>query len=111
MPNQCWQSDFTHWRLHNGHDAQILPWLDDHSRFLISATAHQTVTGGSVLDTFRAACTRHGMPQSTLTDNGMVFTTRHRGGANAFEIELANLASSRRTAPPTIPRPKAKSNA
>jgi transposase InsO family protein len=108
LPNQCWQSDFTHWRLHNGHDAQILLWLDDHSRFLISATAHQTVTGGSVLDTFRAACTRHGMPQSTLTDNGMVFTTRHRGGANAFEIELANLGIEQKNGTPNHPQTQGK---
>ena len=40
------------------------------------------------MDTFRAACTTHGTPQSTLTDNGLVFTTRHRGGPNGFEIEL-----------------------
>ena len=38
LPNQCWQSDFTHWPLGSGQDAQILLWLDDHSRFPISAT-------------------------------------------------------------------------
>lgn len=31
---------------------------------------------------------RHGIPASTLTDNGFVFTTRHRFGPNAFEVEL-----------------------
>ncbi|MFV0406220.1 MAG: helix-turn-helix domain-containing protein [Propioniciclava sp.] len=40
QPNGCWQSDFTHWRLANGSDVEILNWLDDHSRYLLSATVH-----------------------------------------------------------------------
>ena len=31
QPNECWQSDFTHWRLADGADVEILNWLDDHS--------------------------------------------------------------------------------
>src|SRR4029079_4434022 len=45
-----------------------------------------------VVNTFQAAIALHGPPCSTLTDNGMVFTTRlagGRGGRNAFETELA----------------------
>jgi hypothetical protein len=33
-----------------------------------------------VLEEFRAAMHEHGIPASTLTDNGMVFTTRLSGG-------------------------------
>jgi transposase InsO family protein len=29
LPNETWQSDFTNWRLANGHDAEILLWLED----------------------------------------------------------------------------------
>ena len=46
-----------------------------------------------VLTTFRNTTTRHGLPASTLTDNGMVFTARYaggRGGRNAFEAELVH---------------------
>ena len=50
LPNECWQADFTHWTLADGTDAEILLWLDDHSRYLISATAHQPVTGRTVLE-------------------------------------------------------------
>ncbi len=32
QPNETWQSDFTHWRLADGTDIEILNWLDDHSR-------------------------------------------------------------------------------
>ena len=49
LPNQCWQSDFTHYRLTRpdgspGPDAEILGWLDDHSRLVLSLTAHQERT-------------------------------------------------------------------
>ena len=108
LPNECWQSDFTHWRLKTGRDAEILLWLDDHSRYLISATAHTPVTGTRVLDTFRAACALHGPPQSTLTDNGFVFTTRHRGAPNAFEVELANLGIAQKNGTPNHPQTQGK---
>src|SRR4029077_1108107 len=59
MPNQCWQSDFTHYTLADGSDAEILTWLDDHSRYALSVTAHRRVTGQAVLAAFRAAAARH----------------------------------------------------
>jgi transposase InsO family protein len=96
MPNETWQADFTHYQLTQpdgtrGPDTEILTWLDDCSRAALSVTAHARVTGPIVLATFRATATRHGTPASTLTDNGMVFTTRlsgGKGGRNAPETEL-----------------------
>ena len=41
QPNEMWQSDFIHWRLVDGTDVEVLNWLDDHSRYLLSATVHQ----------------------------------------------------------------------
>jgi hypothetical protein len=38
-----------------------------------------------VVATFRAATDAHGIPASTLTDNGLVFTTRFLHGPNGFE--------------------------
>ncbi len=108
LPNECWQADFTHWTLTGGRDTEILLWVDDHSRFLISATAHTPVTGHIVVDTFRAACTRHGTPQSTLTDNGLVFTTRHRGGPNKFEVELLVLGVTQKNGTPNHPQTQGK---
>jgi len=43
-------------------------WLDDHSRYAVSVTAHAPVTGPVVLAAFRGAIARHGTPASTLTD-------------------------------------------
>jgi transposase len=68
LPNECWQSDFTHYRLANRTDTEVLTWLDDHSRYALSVTAHRRVTGPIVLQAFRAACAGHGIPASTLTD-------------------------------------------
>ena len=80
QPNECRQADFTHYPLADGTGTEILTWLDDNSRYALSVTAHHRVTGPIVVSTFRAAVTAHGAPASTLTDNGMVFTTRLSGG-------------------------------
>ena len=108
LPNECWQADFTHWSLADGRDSEILIWLDDHSRFIVSATAHRPVTGHTVLATFRAACATHGTPRSTLTDNGLVFTTRHRGGPIGFETELADLGIAQKNGSPNHPQTQGK---
>jgi len=94
QPNERWQADFTHWSLKRGNHAEILCWIDDHSRYAISVTAHMRITTPIVVDEFTKATQRHGIPHSTLTDNGMVFTTRlagGRGGRNRFEHELRRL--------------------
>src|SRR5690554_3038297 len=75
-PNECWQSDFTHVRLADGTDIEVLTFLDDHSRYALSLTAHSPVTGTVVVDTFVATTAAHGIPASVLTDNGLVYTTR-----------------------------------
>ena len=107
QPNEMWQADFTHYRLTTGADTEILSWLDDHARYALSVTAHRRVTGPIVVDTFRAAIAQHGPPASTLTDNGMVFTTRLAGGTRwpqrASRPNCAASASSRRTRRPNHP--------
>ena len=111
MPNECWQSDFTHYPLADGTDTEILTWLDDHSRYALSLTAHHRVTGPAVLLAFRAACEQHGIPASTLTDNGMVFTTRlagGRGGRNALEHELRRLGIKQKNGKPNHPQTQGK---
>ena len=52
QPNETWQSDFTHWRLSDGADVEIINWLDDHSRYLLYCSAHEVVTGKIVIDSF-----------------------------------------------------------
>jgi len=114
MPNECWQSDFTHYRLTRpdgrpGADSEILSWLDDCSRYALHVTAHVRVTGPIVLAEFRKAVATHGIPASTLTDNGMVFTTRLSGGKrgagtrNGFEHELRTLGVVQKNSRPNHP--------
>ena len=106
QPNECWQADFTHVRLADGTDIEVLCWIDDHSRYVLSITAHRRVTGPIVLHAFRDCVERYGPPASTLTDNGMVFTARlagGRGGRNAFEAELARLRITQKNSRPNHP--------
>jgi transposase InsO family protein len=111
QPNECWQSDFTHYPLAGGAGTEILTWLDDHSRLALRVTAWNRVTGPVVLAEFRAAVAVYGAPASTLTDNGMVFTTRlsgGRGGRNAFEHELRRLGIKQKNGKPNHPQTQGK---
>ena len=90
QPNETWQADVVHWYLADGTRIEILDWLDDHSRLLLSLTCHHTVTGQRVVDTFNHLITTYGPPYSTLTDNGQIFTSRSTGGKNAYEYLLAS---------------------
>ena len=74
-------------------------------------TAHRTVTGPVVLAAFRAAIAAHGAPASTLTDNGLVFTTRlagGRGGRNGLEHELRRLGITQKNGRPNHPQTQGK---
>jgi transposase InsO family protein len=111
QPNECWQSDFTHWTLADGTDIEILNWLDDHSRYLLASSAHRRVTGPDVVTSFTDTAQRHGLPASTLTDNGTVYTSRFTQGHNDFERLLANLGITQKNGSPGHPKPRARSNA
>jgi transposase InsO family protein len=115
QPNECWQADFTHYPLAStagrpGLDTEILTWLDDHSRLALSVTAHSRVTGTAVVEEFRKTVALYGIPASTLTDNGMVFTTRFSGGSlrgtpgrNGLEHELRRLGIVQKNSRPNHP--------
>jgi transposase InsO family protein len=106
QPNELWQADFTHWWLAGSIHVEILDFIDDHARYALSVTAHRRVTGAIVLSEFRKTIATHGIPYSTLTDNGMVFTTRlagGKGGRNAFETELHRLGVQQINSTPNHP--------
>ena len=106
MPNECWQSDFTHYPLADGTDTEIITWLDDHARFALHVSAHPRITGKIVLATFRQTYSEHGVPASTLTDNGMVYTVRFatgRGGRTSLEAELHRLGITQKNSRPNHP--------
>jgi transposase InsO family protein len=106
MPNETWQSDFTHYRLNDDTDVEIITWLDDHSRLALHCSAHRPVTAKIVLATFRATVAAYGTPASTLTDNGMVYTVRFatgRGGRTGLEAELRRLHIRQKNSRPNHP--------
>jgi transposase InsO family protein len=108
QPNETWQSDFTHWPLADGTDTEILNWLDDHSRLLLSCTVHDHVTGTDVVETFIETTKNYGIPASTLTDNGLVYTTRFRGSRNAFEYLLTAMDVTQKNGHPYHPQTQGK---
>lgn len=62
LPDETWQSDFTHWPLADGTDAQTPAWLDDHSRMVPPSRVTGSVTGELVARTFLECCAEHGTP-------------------------------------------------
>jgi transposase InsO family protein len=108
QPNEMWQSDFIHWRLADGTDVEVLNWLDDHSRMLLSCTVHQPVTGDAVVAAFLDVIEEYGPPASTLTDNGSVYTSRFTGGRNAFEYILPLLGVRQKNGSPGHPQTQGK---
>ena len=106
QPNETWQSDFTHYRLTDGEDTEVISWLDDHSRYALHVSAHHRISGRIVLDTFRETAGQNGHPASVLTDNGLVYTTRFsggRGGRNGLESELQRLDIVQKNSRPNHP--------
>lgn len=93
LPNECWQADVTYLRLCNGRDVEVLDFLDDHSRYLLYLVAYPRVYGPTVVRAISTITAEYGLPQSTLTDNGLIFTARlagAKGGKNGFEKFLEN---------------------
>ncbi len=106
LPNETWQSDFTHIYLADGSDTETITWLDDHSRKAFHVSVHRRVTGKIVVDTFDQTAETNGFPASVLTDNGLVYTARFagfRGGRNALETRLAELGIKQKHTRPSHP--------
>lgn len=115
LPNETWQSDFTHVRLASGRAVEVITWLDDHSRYALHLSAHPRITARIVTDTFTQASHHYGYPASTLTDNGMVYTARFAAGSdgttnqkNQFEKLLADLGINQKNGRPGHPTTQGK---
>ena len=100
MPNETWQSDFTHYRLTRpdgqpGTDVEIISWLDDCTRYALHVSAHQRTTTPIVVDDIpRSRLPGTGSPPprspttawSTPSDS---LATDARAASNSFEAELS----------------------
>ena len=106
LPNETWQSDFTHIWLADGTDTETITWLDDHSRKALHVSCHRRITGNIVVDTFDETAGNNGFPASVLTDNGLVYTVRfsgYPGGRNQLETRLAELGIKQKHTRPNHP--------
>ncbi|NEG54189.1 integrase core domain-containing protein, partial [Bifidobacterium platyrrhinorum] len=64
---------------------------------------------GTIEESFRKACSRYGIPASTLTDNGSVYTTRLRSAEpGGFERTLALMGVRRKNGRPYHPQTQGK---
>jgi transposase InsO family protein len=104
LPNECWQSDVTHWRLKDDTQVEIVNFIDDHSRLAVASHVLARATAPKVLEVFCRAGDRWGLPAALLTDNGCVYTTWHRGGPNVMQTELLALGIDYRHSRPYHPQ-------
>ncbi len=105
-PNECWQSDWTGWQLADGTGVAIAGTLDDHSRLLVGLGAGLGDGDGALVWSVMAeAIAAYGVPQRSLTDNGMCYSHARRGNAvSAFETNLRVLGCQPITSSPYHPQ-------
>ncbi len=111
LPNECWQADITHWFLTNGTRIEILDFLDDHARYLLDIRPAAAFTGPMVVTVMTELINRYGPPHSTLTDNGLVFTTRlarFKGARGGFEKLLTAHHITQKNGRPGHPQTQGK---
>ena len=98
-PNEMWQSDWTEWHLSERDGIRrpvaIAGTLDDHSRLLVAIQAGSgDGTAELVWAVMSTAISGFGVPMSSLTDNGLCYSTKHHGRdirPARFEANLAAL--------------------
>jgi hypothetical protein len=61
-----------------------------------------------IVDRFTQAITSFGIPQSSLTDNGLVYNTSRKRGKNAHETLLESLGVEQKNSRPNHPRTQGK---
>jgi transposase InsO family protein len=104
LPNETWQTDITHWQLASSEHAEILNFIDDHSRLFLASEAYPTVKAQNVVDSFHKAAGLHGLPASLLSDNGAVFTATPRRGKVLLQTELQRLGIASKNSRPYHPQ-------
>jgi transposase InsO family protein len=90
LPNECWQADVTH-VVAGDLVFEVLNIIDDHSRLCVASRAFVRVKAPDVVRTLHKAAQKWGYPESFLSDNGLVFSSRARHGI-VGHLEMALLA-------------------
>ena len=104
LPNETWQSDMTHWSIADEAHVEIVNVIDDHSRLCVASVALAVTRATDVAEIFLAAAQRHGTPASVLSDNGCIYTAKHRGGKVIMETLLEALGVTYKHSRPYHPQ-------
>lgn len=88
-PNELWQTDIMTFMLRGQYRLYLIGFMDDNSRFLVGWGLYRFQTSANVLEVFRAAIEKHGMPQEVLSDNGrQYYTWRGRSKFTKFLTKM-----------------------
>jgi len=104
LPNETWQSDMTHWSIADEAHVEIVNVIDDHSRLCVASVALAVTRATDVAEIFLAAAQRHGTSASVLSDNGCIYTAKHRGGKVIMETLLEALGVTYKHSRPYHPQ-------
>jgi transposase len=68
LPNECWQSDMTHWHLDDDTPVEVINFVDDYSRAVLASVAVPVATAADVVRVFYEAAATYGLPTEVLSD-------------------------------------------
>ena len=88
-PNELWQTDIMTFMLRGQYRVYLIGFMDDNSRFLVGWGLHRRQTASNVLEVFRAAIEKRGLPKEVLSDNGRQYYTWR--GKSQFTVMLTKL--------------------
>jgi len=111
LPNETWQSDMTHWHLDGDRPVEIINFIDDYSRAVLTSVAVPVATAAEVVRVFFAATRIYGFPTSVLNSTAASIRPPTGAPTPAWRSSWPPSGSSSNTAGPTIPRPRARSSA
>lgn len=92
LPNDCSQSDMTHWQLESGAGVEIVNFIDDYSRAMLCSAVVSVIAAADVARLFYESAATYGLPTSLLTDNGGIYTAADRGSHAIGEVRRARSA-------------------
>jgi len=80
-PNQLWHTDFLQRHI-NKQKISVLFFIDDFSRYITGFALWDEDRSDAVFECFESATTRHGRPESVMSDGGAAFWSWH--GSSRF---------------------------
>jgi transposase InsO family protein/transposase-like protein len=88
-PNELWQTDIMTFMLRGQYRIYLIGFMDDNSRFIVGWGLHRRQTASNVMEVFRAAIEKRGLPKEVLSDNGRQYYTWR--GKSQFTVMLTKL--------------------